>query len=161
MTTNVDAYRAGVDAVIADNTLNQNGFENAVKTVATGINNAEADAWVTAIYTEYERLGVINNPTYGNLRNEIINEGAATSMALFEALGGSINALPESAPVNADIRKIELRAERDEVDANITILQGFRTGQPRQVKDAISLGINELRGFKQRVIDELRNLQGV
>ncbi len=158
MTTNADAYQAGVDAVIADNTLNQNGFEDAVRTVATGISNAEADAWVTAIYTEYERIGIINNPTYGNLRNEIINEGAATARALFEALSVSINAFPESASVNADIRKIELRTERDEVDANITILQGLKTGQPRQVKDALNIGINELRGFKQRVIDELRNL---
>jgi len=158
MTTNADAYQAGVDAVIADNTLNQNGFENAIQTVATGISNPEADAWVVAIFTEYERLGIINNPTYGSLRGEIINEGAVTSLALFAALAVTINAFPESDPVNADIRKIDLRAERDEVDGNIVILQGLRTGQPRQVKEAINVGINELRGYKQNIITELQNL---
>lgn len=160
MTTNADAYEAAVDAVLADNTLNMNGFENAIQTVATGITNPEADAWVTAIFTEYERLGIINNPTYGNLRGEIINEGKTVSMALFEALAVSINSLAESVPVNEDVRKIDLRADRDEINTSIDTLQVFidDPAATRQVKDALRIGINELRSYKQRIRDELQSL---
>lgn len=159
MTTNADAFMAGVDAAILDNTLNRGGFADAVRTVATiNVSDAEAKAWIDAIATEYERLGIINNATYGALRSEVISEGATVARALFEALATTINAMPEDSPINFSVRKTDLRAERDEVDGNITTLQGLKTGQPKQVKEAIDLGINELRGHKERVKTELVNL---
>lgn len=159
MTTAADAYMAGVDAVLLDNTLNRGGFADAIRTVATiNVSDAEAKAWIDAIATDYERLGIINNPTYSSLRGEIINEGATTARDLFEALSVTINALAESAPINFSVHKSDLRAERDEVDANITILAGLKTSQPKQVRDAINIGMDELRGYKQRVIDELQSL---
>lgn len=158
MTTNSEAFEAGVDAVIADNTLNQNGFENAVQTIATGISNAEADAWVAALVVEYNRVGITNNPTYGNFRGEIINEGKATALALFGALAATINALDETQPVNTDLRKIDLRADRDEVNTSIDTLQAFidLPASTKQVKEALRIGIHELRGLKRRIIDELQ-----
>jgi len=158
MTTNTDVFQAGVDAVIADNTLNQNGFENACQTVSTRITNAEADAWVNALIAEYHRLGIINNATYANFRNQIITEGANTALVLFEALAATINGLSETNVVNADIRRSDLIVERDEVDTSIATMQNFRTGATPQVKDALNLGISQLRGFKETLRDELRNL---
>lgn len=77
---------------------------------------------------------------------------------MHEALGASINGLVSTGPINFSVRKTDLRAERDQADANIDILETLKAGQPRQVKDAINIGKNELRQHKQNVIAELQSL---
>ena len=158
MSTNADAWQAGIDAVIADNTLNRGGFADAIRTVATLSSNAETTAWIDAIAVALESIGIINNPSYNNLRAEIIIEGAVVARGQFDALQTLINALPESTSINVELRKLFLRAERDQVDGNIDTLKGFRPGQNRQVRDAINLGIAGLREYKQSVKDELKGI---
>lgn len=160
MSTNADAWQAGIDAVIADNSLNRGGFADAIRTVATLSNNGETTDWIDAIATAWEGIGIINNPTYSSLRNEIINEGALIARGQFDALQTLVNGLPASGPINIGLRKILLRDERDQVDTNITTLQGFKAGQNNQVRDAISIGIDRLREYKQAVKDELQGLNG-
>ena len=45
MTTVADAWSVAVDAVIADNTLNRQGFVDALQTVLDGVSNAEGNAF--------------------------------------------------------------------------------------------------------------------
>lgn len=160
MNTNADAWAAGIDAVIADNTLNRGGFADAIRTVATLSNNGETTDWIDAIAVAFEGIGIINNPTYSALRNEIVNEGAVVARGQFDALSTLVNGLPETAPINLGLRKVDLRAERDEVDVSITTMVAFKVGQTRQVKDALQLGIDRLREYKQSVKDELKGING-
>lgn len=160
MTTNTDVFEAVIDAVIADPTISQGVAQDAVRTVATiNVNNAEAKAWLDELQVVYESIGVINTAAWVAFRNEIVNEGKLTSMALFTALQSSINGLVSSEPINFSVRKQDLREERDTANANIDRLIVVRDGETeRQVKDSINIGISELRAYKQRVIDELQSL---
>jgi len=159
MTTITDVFNAGVAAVIADNALNKSGFADALRTVATNnVSDADAKLFIDELAAEYQRLGIINNSTYASLRNELINEGASVADNLFTALAASVNALAASTPINVSVRKTDLRDERDQVDTNIDIIVNLKTGQPRQVKDALQLGIDQLRVYKQSVVTELQSL---
>jgi len=166
MTTTVTGFRAGIDAVIADNTLNQNGFEAAVRTVLTArFSNAEAAAWVTAIYTEYNRLGLINNPTYGNMRGSIISAGASLAQDLFEALSVAINALPETGPAADSARLIDLREDRDNVNLALDRLDALIAAEPngtvgRLVKDVLREGKNSLRQYKEQLRTQIQGITG-
>lgn len=161
MTTINDAYEAGIDAVLADNTLNRGGFADAIRTVVhTAYSDAEAKAWIDQLAAEYQRVGQINNGTYGQLRGLIIDDGKALALARFDALIQSVNGLTESATINTAIELIDLRAERDEADANIDILQALKSGQPRQVREAINIGIDQLRGHKQMTRDRIQAITG-
>lgn len=161
MTTINDAYQAGIDAVLADNTLNRGGFADAIRTVVVqALSDAEAKAFIDALAVEYNRVGQINNPTYSNLRGSIISDGAALALARFDALGLVVNQMIEATVVSVAVELIDLRAERDEADANIDILQALKTGQPRQVREAINIGIDQLRGHKQQVRDRIQAITG-
>ena len=161
-----DAWQAGIDAVIADNTLNRGGFVDAMQTViTTGLSNAEGNAYVDAVAAEFNRLGIINNPTYNNLRGEIIGEGAVTARAIYDALAVSLNALPEAEPVIQAGRLQELRSDRDNVNDAITRVQEIIDNEPagplrRLVREAIRPGKDLLRQHKQALRDEIRNLTG-
>lgn len=165
MTTVADAWQVGIDAVVADNTLNRGGFVDAMQTVITsGLSNAEGNAYVNAVATEFNRLGQINNPTYNNLRGNIIAD-AVLHRSLYDALAVSLNALPEALPVISAARLTELRADRDQVDAAITRVDEIITNEPaspirRLVRDAIRPGKDLLRQHKQALRDEIRNITG-
>lgn len=160
MTTLNDMYEAGVDAIIADNTLNRNGFEDALKAVVTTLNNADADQWVTELIDEYFRLDGINNQTYNSFRSRIISDGKTLTMELFKALETAVNTLATTPQVREDINLMNLRIERDEVDTSITTMQGFKPGQTAQVRDALNVGIDALRIQKERLRDEIRTITG-
>ncbi len=165
MTTIADVYQGGVDAVIADNTLNRAGFVDAMQLVVTGISNAEGVAYVDALAVEYERLGIINNPTYNGLRGEIITEGAATALVQFESLGLVLNALPEALPIIDAVALFELRDTRDEIDAAIARCDVLIAAEPagtvgRLVKDVLREGKNLLRQHKAQVRDQIQNITG-
>jgi hypothetical protein len=166
MTTTADAYQAGIDAVIADNTLNRGGFADALQTVLTArFTQAEATTWIDAIAAEYARLGVINNPTYNNLRGEIITEGSVTSRAMFEALAVTLNALDESVPAIQSAALLDLRDERDNINAAIDRCDALIAAEPggtvgRLVKDVLRIGKGELRQHKQQLRDQIQNITG-
>lgn len=165
MTTVTDAWQAGIDAVVADNTLGRGGFVNAMQTVITsGLSNQEGNNYVNAVATDFNRLGQINNPSYNNLRGNIIAD-AVLHRSLYDALATSLNALPEALPVISAARLTELRADRDQVDAAITRVDEIITNEPpsrvrRLVRDAIRPGKDLLRQHKQALRDEIRNITG-
>ena len=161
MTTIVDAFKAGIDAVIADPTINRSAFVDAVQTVITQrLSNQEGNDWVDAIAVEYNRLGIINQPTYNRLRNHIESEGADVANELFIALQAVITLLPESAEPISAVRIMDLRNERDEINTSIATMQGFQTGATAQVREALRQGIESLRQHRENVRAQLRGLIG-
>jgi hypothetical protein len=165
MTTTSDAYQAGIDAVVADNTRNMNGFENAIQTVLTArVNHAEADAWVTAIVNEYFRLGLINAATYNRVRASII-AGPVQARTLFDALAVSINGLPETIPAIQSAQLIDLREDRDEINNALDRIDVLIAAEPngtvgRLVKDILREGKLNLRQHKEILRTQIQNITG-
>lgn len=163
MTTAADAWQAGIDAVVADNSLNQNGFETATRTVLTANFSAvEADAWVTAVVAEYVRLGIASG--YSNYRNSIIADSVG-ARALFDALSAVIDALPETLPAIDAARLVGLRGDRDNVDAAIDRLNILIAAEPggavgRLVKQIMRDGKDLLRQKKQLTRELINALTG-
>ncbi len=160
-----DAYQAGIDAVVADNTLNRAGFVDAMQTVITaGLSNAEGNAYVDALAAEFQRLGQINNPTYNNLRGNIIAD-PVLHRELYDALAVALNALPEAAPVITAASLTTLRDERDNADAAITRLDDLIAAEPsgtvgRLVKEIFRNGKQLLRQHKETLRDQIRGITG-
>lgn len=160
-----DAWQAGIDAVVADNTLNRGGFVDALQTVITdNLSNAEGNAYVDAVAVEFNRLGLINNPTYNNLRGNIISD-PAVHRSLYDALAVSINALPEAEPVLSAALLTGLRDDRDNVNDAIDRCDALIAAEPsgtvgRLVKDVLRDGKRSLREYKERLRDEIRNILG-
>ena len=165
MTTVADAYQAGIDAIVADNTLNRGGFVDAMQTVITdGLSNAEGNAYVDAVAAEFNRLGQTNNPTYNNLRSNIIAD-PVLHRTLYDALAVTINALPEFTPVFEASELTRLRDDRDNADLAIDRLDVLIAAEPngtigRLVKDVMREGKQQIRAYKQSVRDEIRNITG-
>lgn len=165
MATIEEAYQAGIDAVVANNTLNRGGFVDALQTVITdNFSNAEGNAWVDALAAEFNRLGIINNPTYNNLRGNIIAD-PVVHRALYDALAVSINALPETNPVLEAAELTRLRDDRDNADAAIDRCQALIDAEPagtvgRLVKEVLRDGKRLLREYKQQLRDQIQNLTG-
>lgn len=160
MTTINNAYAAGVDAVIADNTLSRSGFRDVLRTFTNGWGTIEATDWIDELAVLYFDLDFIGNGNYNNLRSKIIADGDVLSKELFDALNTAVEALPTSLPFNEGIQLKDLRDARDECDTSINTMQGFRPGQTDQVKDALNLGIDALRLLKERLRDEIQAITG-
>ncbi len=164
MTTINDAWQAGIDAVVADNTLNRAGFVDALQTVLDRrFSNGDGNAWCDAVAAEFNRLGLINQPTYNRLRANIIDDPVA-HRALFDALG-TIGQLPETLPALQSAQLIDLRDERDSVNGAITRCDELIAAEPggtvgRLVKDVLREGKRNLRGFKEQLRDQIRNITG-
>lgn len=160
-----DAWQAGIDAVVADNTLNRSGFVDAMQTVITdGLSNAEGNAYVDAVAVEFNRLGQINNPTYNNLRGNIIAD-PAVHRELYDALAVTLNALPEAVPVLQAVELTNLRDERDNVAGAITRCDELIAAEPagtvgRLVKEVLRDGKGSLRGHREQLRDAIRNITG-
>ena len=165
MTTINEAWQAGIDAVVSDNTLNRGGFVDAMQTVITdGLSNAEGNDYVDAVAAEWNRLGQINNPTYNNLRGNIIAD-PALHRELYDALAVNLNQLPAALPVLEAARLTELRDDRDNVNAALDRLDVLIAAEPggtvgRLVKDAMRQGKTNLRQYKEQLRDEIRNITG-
>lgn len=155
-----EAYAAVVDAIIADNGTSRAAAIDVVRTFTDDVSNTEAGDWIDAVAGDYWRLDLVSNGNYAQLRNSIIADGAQLAKDKFDALISSINALPETPVVAQGIRLQDLRADRDEVDTSIATMQGFRTGQTQQVKDALNAGIELLKIEKQRLRDEIETITG-
>ena len=166
MTTVAEAWAAGIDAVIADNTLNRSGFVDAMQTViTTGLSNSEGNAYVDAVAGVYASLGIINNATYNNLRAEIINEGADVAKNLYEALAANVFSVPEFEPVDEAAKLQDLREERDNADAAVDRLQELIDAEPpgpiaRLVRPVLRDGKRLIVERKQAIRDEIRNITG-
>ena len=166
MPTVADAYNAAVDAVIADNTLNRGGFVDAIQTVITqGLSNAEGNAFCDALAVLYQSLNQINNPTYNNLRGDIIDDGASVAKEKFVALAAAINVLPETEPVIQAAALMDLREDRDQINNAIDRLDALIAAEPagtvgKLVKETMRAGKDQLREYRQRVRDAIQSATG-
>ena len=166
MATTEEAWEAGVDAVVADSSLNRGGFADALRTVITArFTDAEAKAWIDAIAVEYNRLGILNNPTYASLRGSINNDGKDAAMALFVALGVAVNALPESVPAIEGASLVSLRDERDQINNAIDRCDVLIAAEPsgtvgRLVKDVLREGKRQLRSHRENVRSAIQAITG-
>lgn len=160
-----DAWQAGIDAVVADNTLNRGGFVDAMQTIITdNLSNAEGNAYVDAVAVQWNALDLINNPTYNNLRGAIIAD-PVVHRARYDALAVVLNALPEAEPVLSAARLTSLRDERDNVNNALDRLDVLIAAEPsgtvgRLVKDVMREGKRLLREHKERLRDEIQNILG-
>lgn len=160
MSNIVEAYGAGVDAIIADNGTSRAAFVVILRTYSDNVSTTEWEDWVDSVATFYFSLNLSNNSNYNQLRNRIIDDGADVSKALFTALLVGVNSLPETLVVSNGIELQTLRAERDEVDTSITTMQGFRAGQTEQVIEALNIGIEYLRAAKQALRNQIEAITG-
>lgn len=165
MTTTAEAWQAGIDAVVADNGLNKGGAADAIRTVITSsFSNAEATGWIDAVAAEFERLGIINNPTYANLRSNVLADPVA-HRALFDALEAGLAILPETVVAENAARLVDLREDRDNYDAAIDRLDVLITAEPggsvgRLVKQHLRDGKDLFRQQKQQARELIRALTG-
>jgi len=159
-----DAWQAGIDAVIADNTINKGDFADAVRTVITiQFSNAEATDWIDAVAGEFDRVNAINNPTYNSLRGDIIDD-AVKHRAMFDALS-TIGQLPTTKPAAQALLLLELREERDNINGALARCDVLIAAEPsgiigRFIKDILRRGKEDLRGHKEQVRNEIRNITG-
>ncbi len=167
MTDINEAFRAGIDAIVADNALTGNAFNDALRTVLTdNFSNTEAGDWRDAIAAVYESVGLINNATYNNLRGSIINAASADEAeALFVALGASISQLPETAPAVAAARLVDLRDERDSVQGSLDRLDVLIAAEPpgtvgRLVKAIFRNGKDLLRVEQASIREQIKIITG-
>lgn len=164
MTTTTEAWQAGIDAVVADGTLTRGAFADAIRTVLTAnFSNAEATAWIDAVAAEFNRLGQINNPTYNNLRGNIIAD-AVVHRALYDALA-TLGQLAEIKPAELSAELIELRDERDNADAAIDRLDVLIDDEPagptrKLVRDVLRQGKDQLRQHKQDLRNRIQQIVG-
>lgn len=161
-----DAYEAGVDAVIADNTTNKGAFADAIRTVLTSdFTNAQATDWIDALVIEYDRIGQLNSSTFGQWRGQIIDNGKATALDLWDALQVTITGLPETVPAIESATLIALREERDNIDAAIDRFDVLIAAEPsgtvgRIVKEEMRGSKARLRDRKQRVRQLIETMTG-
>lgn len=166
MATIQEAWQAGIDAVVADNTLNRGGFVDAMQTVITdNLTNAEGNAYVDAVAAQFNALGQISGATYNNLRNNSIIPDPVLHRSLYDALAGLLNALPEAAPVIEAADLTTLRDERDNVNLAIDRLDVLIAAEPngtvgRLVKEIFRNGKQLLRSHKEQLRDQIRNIIG-
>ena len=159
------AWQAGIDAVVADNTLNRGGFVDAMQTVITdGLSNAEGNAYVDAVATRLNGFDIINNPTYNSLRGKIVADPVA-HRTLYDALATDLNALPEAAPVISAAELTRLRDERDSVNDALDRLDVLIAAEPagtvgKLVKEVLRNGKQLLRQHKEQLRDAIRNITG-
>lgn len=164
MTTVNEAWQAGIDAVIADNTISRGEFADAIRTVVTiQFSNSDATSWIDAVAAEFDRVNAINNPTYNNLRGHIIDDAVA-HLALFDSLA-TIGQLPETKPAADALELLELREQRDNINAALTRCDDLIAAEPsgvvgRLVKEVLRQGKQSLRDHKEQVRNQIRNITG-
>ena len=164
MTTLADVYQAGIDAVVADNTISRGDFADAMRTVATtGVSNAEATDYVDAVAAEFQRFGMINNPTYNNLRGNIINDPLVHA-AIYSALS-TIHQLDARLPIESALKLQDLREERDNINGALTRCDDLIAAEPpgvvgRLVKEVLRAGKDHLRGYREEVRNQIQTIVG-
>lgn len=162
-TTSRDAYQAGIDAVVADNALTRGGFIDAIQATINGIDNAEGGAWVDAIAVEFERLAIINNPTFGSLRGHIIADPVAHG-ELFDVLS-TLGRMAETQVIDLHAELMTLREDRDETNNALDRLDILIAAEPpgptrKLVVDVLRQGKTSLRGNKEQIRQRIQQLTG-
>jgi hypothetical protein len=163
MTTSTDAYQAGIDAVVADNALTRGGFIDAIQATVTGIDNQEGGDWVDAIAVEFARLGVINNPTFNNLRGNIIDDAVA-HRELFDALS-TLGRMAETQVIDSHVELMTLREDRDNTNDALDRLDVLITNEPagparKQVREVLRQGKDALKGERELIRQRIQQITG-
>lgn len=163
MTTSTDAYQAGIDAVVADNALTRGGFIDAIQVVVAGIDNTEGGDWVDAIAVEFERLGIINNPTYASLRGNIIADAVA-HRELFDVVS-TLGRMAETQVIDSHVELMTLREDRDNTNDALDRLDILITNEPagparKQVREILRNGKDLLKGERELIRQRIQQITG-
>lgn len=110
------SWRGFVQAAVSNASLTRSAATDALQVLAPEMLDAEGDALLTAVAGLYEDVGLITQPTYARLRNEINQEGETTSMRAFGVLRGPITQLAEATPWLMALTK---KSMQDEVNTSI------------------------------------------
>ena len=155
-----DAWDAGIDALIADNALDKNGFVDALKAVLTdGVTGKEIRDYVDEVITVYNELGIINNDTYASYRNEVVNTGADASKRLYFALSVEVNSVPGFTVVNTGATLTGARDERDNINAAIDVIDVVIAEQPNTTVGRLVR--ESQRGAKQALQEQRRRVRNI
>jgi hypothetical protein len=147
MNTLSTAYKAFVTAAIADPTLSRGDAGAIIEAFGPIMSGSQSRQWLDAVATLYESLGIINNPTYSSLRNEVVNEGQTVSEALFNSMSAGVAALAETVPVNAAITQQGWVDQLATIDSNVLVMENYKTGS-EQLNTALDVGISALMDLK-------------
>lgn len=125
MTTLSDIWQAWTAQAQINPPPSQDDATDILQTFAPTVSDADGDAWFVAVATELERLGIINQPTYVQMRNWADgNEAGANE--LFDALLLAMNNLTESAVVIEGLRVQCLADQKAAINPNITEFEALR-----------------------------------
>ena len=126
-----------------------------LQTFAPTVDDLDGDAWFVAVAVEFDRLAIIVQPTYVQLRN-FVDGNESGSNELFDALLLAINSLPESAIVNLALALENDTEAESTIDANIAIIEGNKTGGVnQQLDDAYDQAIASLLELKVLLSQQL------
>ncbi len=128
MTTITQAYGAWAIAVNNPPAPDIDEATDILQQFAPTLSDADGNAWWDAVAATYESLGIINQPTYTQLRNEVNQAGAVAATDLFDALISRINSMPESVPVNAALQAGDTAAELAAIPDNIIAIEALKIG---------------------------------
>ena len=141
--------------VIANPTTTRAQSVNHLQLVAN-VTNAEAIAWFDALAVFFESVGVINNRTYSNMRNDVVAEGALVSQALYSALFQAMRELPETAVIGFAIRSFERDRRVVEITTDIQQVRAYRDALPRP---SALIDSQQERAIRKALNDGLRDLR--
>lgn len=143
MSTLTDAWRAWTAEAQINPPPSLDDSTNIIQTFGSTLSDADGDAWWEAVADEYNRLGIINPPSYVGLRNYADgNEQGAND--LFDALQSAVLLLPETRPVTDAISLQTAIDDQSAIPGNQSIIENQKTGTNQQLDDAYQIGIEAL-----------------
>lgn len=144
-----DIYQAWTAEVQKPGTVSLSEATDIAQTFGPTLSDEDGDAWWNAIAVEYNRLNIITQPTYVQLRNHANNNEQAAN-ELFEAL--KVEYLPATVPVNQALAGENLAEQLAAIPNNIATIEGFKTGgtsvSDTQLDDALDQAIFALQGLE-------------
>lgn len=133
-------------------TISQSEATDILQVYAPNINDTDGDAWwaALAVYLGTE-LGIISPSTYVGLRN-YVNNNQTEADTLFEGLQIGLEDITESASIITDIMLEDNTNAQAGIAANITTIEGDKTGGTnQQLDDAYDVAIAALQEEDERL----------
>ena len=137
-------------------------LDNAVNLLivdAPSLNPRDGQNWFTAIAGLYNRFGIIDEPTYASLANDVVGDGAKPASDLFAALENSVINLSATPPVVQALEIKQFDDDSAQIPVEIARLEGLRDAETDPVlKRSYQAGIDE-RKSRQREIELINSVR--